>query len=266
MDRIAHHLAAAGRARSALGSPDGAPASGAGSPGSASLALLFFATAPVGALLLRPLEARFPPPPADMKPPYGIIVLGGAIVEDLSAAHGQTIFSEGASRLTEAAILARRFPEARIVYTGGSASLTPHYNSTEAAEAKKLLVALGVDPGRIAIEPRSRNTDENARFTAAMVAPKPDQTWLLVTSAWHIPRSMGLFRKAGFNVVAYPVDYHTFGDDRDLQDQSRSRAEPSAVRDGRPRMDWPDRLSRRRQDRRTGFPRPDYSIRGAPSR
>ena len=85
----------------------------------------------------------------------------------------------------------------------------------EAVEAKKLLVALGVDPARIETETRSRNTDENARFTAALVAPKPDQTWLLVTSAWHIPRSMGLFRKAGFNVVAFPVDYRTFGDNRD---------------------------------------------------
>jgi len=193
------------------------PGLGRGLAGICVVALLVFATAPVGALLLRPLEARFPPPPADIKPPYGIIILGGAIVEDVSDAHGQTIFSEGASRLTEAAILARRFPEARIVYTGGSASLISDYNSTEAAEAKKLLVALGVDPQRITIEPRSRNTDENARFSAAMLTPKPDQTWLLVTSAWHIPRSMGLFRKAGFDVVAYPVDYHTFGDNRDWQ-------------------------------------------------
>jgi uncharacterized SAM-binding protein YcdF (DUF218 family) len=180
------------------------------------LALIVFAAAPVGALLLRPIEARFPPPPADIAPPYGIIVLGGAISEDLSAAHGQTIFGDGAARLTQAAILARRFPEARIVYTGGSASFK-RKTSTEAAEAKKLLVALGVDPARIDIETRSRNTDENARFTAAMVGPRPDQTWLIVTSAWHIPRSMGLFRKAGFNVVAYPVDYHAFGDRRDFR-------------------------------------------------
>lgn len=179
-------------------------------------ALIVCAIFPVGVLLLSPLEQRFPPPPANMPPPYGIIILGGAITEDMSAAHGQVIFGDGAARLTEAAILARRYPLARIVYTGGSASFTPT-TSTEAEEAKTLLVALGVDPERITIETRSRNTDENARFTAAMVAPKPDQTWLIVTSAWHIPRSMGLFRKAGFNVVAYPVDYHAFGDRRDFR-------------------------------------------------
>ncbi len=179
-------------------------------------ALIVCAIFPVGVLLLRPLEQRFPPPPPEMPPPYGIIILGGAITEDMSAAHGQTIFGDGAARLTEAAILARRYPLSRIVYTGGSATFMPTV-STEAAEGKKLLVALGVDPERIAIESRSRNTFENARFTAALVAPRPDQTWLIVTSAWHIPRSLGLFRKAGFNAVAYPVDYHAFGDRRDFR-------------------------------------------------
>src|SRR5271169_4596087 len=86
-------------------------------------ALLFVAIAPIGTLVVRPLEQRFPPPPADLAAPYGIIILGGAIAEDASLTHGQTIFSDGASRLTEAAILARRFPETRIVYTGGSSSL-----------------------------------------------------------------------------------------------------------------------------------------------
>ena len=177
-------------------------------------ALLFVSLAPVGALLIAPLEDRFPPPPADMPAPYGMIVLGGAIDDEASAARGQTIFDEGASRLTEAAILARRYPQARLVYSGGSASLW-NSHSTEAKEGRKLLVALGVDPARIAIEDKSRNTDENARFTAALVHPQADQTWLIVTSAYHMPRAMGLFRKAGFSARAYPVDYRSLGDARD---------------------------------------------------
>ncbi|HYA72210.1 MAG TPA: YdcF family protein [Roseiarcus sp.] len=177
-------------------------------------ALLFVSVAPVGALLVEPLEDRFPPLGADAPAPYGIVVLGGAIDDEASAARGQTIFDEGAPRLTEAAILARRFPQARLVYTGGSASLW-NSPSTEALEGRKLLVALGVDPARIAIEDKSRNTDENARFTAALVHPQPDQTWLVVTSAYHMPRAMGLFRKAGFSARAYPVDYRSRGDARD---------------------------------------------------
>jgi uncharacterized SAM-binding protein YcdF (DUF218 family) len=179
-------------------------------------ALLVVGILPVGVLLLRPLEERFPPLPANAPPPYGVIVLGGPINAALSLAHGKTALGEGAARLTEAAILARRFPEAKIIYTGGNGSLIPS-NGNEASEARNLLVALGVDASRIEIETRSRNTDENARYTAALVKPNPEQTWRLVTSAFHMPRSMGLFEKAGFSVQADPVDYRTFGDFRDWE-------------------------------------------------
>lgn len=179
-----------------------------------SAALLLVSVAPVGALLIEPLEDRFPPPPADAPAPYGIVILGGAIDDEASVARGQTTFDEGAARLTEAAILARRYPGARLLYTGGSASILGK-RSGEALEGRKLLVALGVDPARIAIEENSRNTDENARFSAAIEHPQPDQTWLLVTSAYHMPRAVGLFRKAGFSVRADPVDYRSLGGVRD---------------------------------------------------
>jgi len=173
-------------------------------------ALLVIGVAPAGALLIGPLENRFPAPPADLPPPYGVVVLGGAIDDSISHARGQTTFDEGAERLTEAAILARRYPAARIVYTGGSSSLLGR-PSGEAEDARRLLVAMGVDAARITLETRSRNTDENARFTAALVHPESGQTWLVVTSAYHMPRAMGLFRKAGFAAIADPVDYRTEG-------------------------------------------------------
>jgi uncharacterized SAM-binding protein YcdF (DUF218 family) len=173
-------------------------------------ALLVIGLAPVGALAIAPLENRFPALPSDLPPPYGVVVLGGAIDDDVSRARGQTTLAEGAQRLTEAAILARRYPSARIVYTGGSGSLLAR-PSTEAEDARRLLVAMGVDPQRITLETRSRNTDENARFTAALVHPESGQTWLVVTSAYHMPRAMGLFRKAGFAAVADPLDYRTEG-------------------------------------------------------
>ena len=183
------------------------------------VALLVVGDGPAGPLLIAPLEDRFPPPPADLPAPTGIIVLGGAIDEAISRARGQTTFNESAERLTETAALARRYPSARIVYTGGSAALVPRA-SDEAQEARDLLVRLGVDRQRIALEPRSRNTDENARFTAALVHPQPGQTWLIVTSGYHMPRSMGLFRKAGFAAIAYPVDYHSVGGPADWRPQA----------------------------------------------
>ena len=183
------------------------------------LALLLIGAAPLGALLIGPLENRFPSPHADLPAPYGFVVLGGAIDDDLSRARGQTTFDEGAERLTEAAILARRYPAARIVYSGGSSSMLGR-PSSEAEQARSLLVAMGVDAQSITLETRSRNTDENARFTAAIVHPQPDQRWLIVTSAYHMPRAMGLFRKAGFNAVADPVDYRTAGGRADWRPNS----------------------------------------------
>jgi uncharacterized SAM-binding protein YcdF (DUF218 family) len=116
----------------------------------------------------------------------------------------------------EAAILAKRYPGARVIFSGGNGSLLAD-SSTEAQEAQKLLVELGVDPSRITLEEASRNTDENARFTARMVRPRPAQRFLLVTSAYHMPRSVGLFEQAGFNVTGFPVAFRTLGEGRGLQ-------------------------------------------------
>jgi uncharacterized SAM-binding protein YcdF (DUF218 family) len=168
---------------------------------------------PLGALLSQQLEDRFPPPPAQMPAPFGIIVLGGAIDADLTAVRGvPTLLSSGA-RLTAAAALARRFPNARLVFTGGSGFISG--GASEAPATRNLWLSLGIPAAQIIIEGKSRNTWENAQYTRALLHPMPDETWLLVTSAWHMPRAMGVFRKAGFNVIAYPVDYRSYGDKRD---------------------------------------------------
>jgi uncharacterized SAM-binding protein YcdF (DUF218 family) len=177
----------------------------------AILILLAAAILPLGMALIAPLEDRFPLPPSDLPAPAGIIVLGGAINDVTSAARGQTIFDEGGERITEAVILAKRFPEARIVYTGGTASFTPGVKSTEALRARRLMAQMGVPASRITIEDKSRNTEENARFTGAIVRPEPSQRWIIVTSAFHMPRAMGVFEKAGFHPIPYPVSFYTVG-------------------------------------------------------
>jgi uncharacterized SAM-binding protein YcdF (DUF218 family) len=140
----------------------------------AILILLGIATLPFRGVLLAPLENRFPQPPADLQPPYGIIVLGGAVSDPLSAARGQTIFGEGGERITEAVILAKRFPQARVVYTSGTNSVLGG-TSNEAARARDLMVAMGVARDRVTIEDKARNTEENARFSAAIVHPEASQ-------------------------------------------------------------------------------------------
>ncbi len=175
----------------------------------AILVLVAAATLPVGKLLIAPLEDRFPLPP-DLPPPEGIIVLGGAIDDGISKARHETVFDEGGERLTEAVVLAKRYPEAQVVYTSGSSSFAGA-TSTEALQARTFMSQMGIAPERVTIEDKSRNTDENARFTAAIVHPQSSQRWIIVTSAFHMPRAMGVFEKAGFHPIAYPVAFRTRG-------------------------------------------------------
>lgn len=163
----------------------------------------------LGARLLTPLEERFPRPAAPERVD-GIVVLGGGLEGAINLARGGYELNAGGDRFIEAAILARRYPDARIVISGGTGTLILA-GEADADTAPRLLTALGVSPERLVLENRSRNTYENAVFTREMVTPKPGETWLLVTSAFHMPRSIALFRKANFPVVPWPVDYRTSG-------------------------------------------------------
>jgi uncharacterized SAM-binding protein YcdF (DUF218 family) len=177
----------------------------------ASLVLLaVLGLAPVGNALIVPLENRFPPWDHDRGAPHGIVVLGGALSPDVSHARNAAALNEAGERLTAVAELARRYPQARIIYSGGSAAVV-FDEQPEAVFALRLLESLGVAPGRVVAEDKSRNTVENARFAKALAQPKPGERWLLVTSAYHLPRSIGVFRQAGFPVEAYPVDWRTRG-------------------------------------------------------
>ena len=165
---------------------------------------------PLGNLLLYPLEQRFPPWDAARGAPAGIVVLGGSIDSDVSAAHGVAVVAGAADRIIAAAALAHRYPDARLIFTGGSASLVSD-DAREADYAAALFESLGLSRQRLTMERRSRNTHENAEFSRALAAPKAGERWLLVTSAFHMPRSIGLFRKVGFDVEAYPVDWRVGG-------------------------------------------------------
>ena len=162
---------------------------------------------PVGKLLILPLEQRFPPWDPSRGAPDGIVVLGGGIEPDLSAAHGRPVLDHSGDRLVAAAELARQYPNARIVYSGGNANLVGDDSAKEADYALSMLEDLGVAKARLTAERLSRNTVENAEFARTVAKPKEGERWLLVTSAFHMPRSIGLFRKAGFKVEAYPVDW-----------------------------------------------------------
>ena len=176
--------------------------------GLAALAFVAIPVLPVGAWLLAPLENRFP---SIAEPPErvdGIIVLGGSFRLTLTEDRGQVALNETAERITGVIALARRYPEARVVFTGGNASLVPG-RLTESDAAARLFAELGLDPARVEFEKRSRNTFENAVYSRDLVKPRRTETWLLVTSAYHMPRAVGVFETVGWRVLPYPVDYRT---------------------------------------------------------
>ncbi len=173
--------------------------------------LLIFGISPLGRQLVLVLEGRFPAWDPSRGAPDGIIVLGGAIAPDVSAARGEIALSGAAERMTVVADLARRYPAAKIVFTGGTPALFG--GPREADYVRALWESFGIAPDRIVLERDSRNTVENATMTKALVNPKPNERWLLVTSSWHMPRAVGVFRHAGFAVEPYPVDWISTGDE-----------------------------------------------------
>jgi uncharacterized SAM-binding protein YcdF (DUF218 family) len=171
---------------------------------------LAIAALPIDQWLLLPLENRFPQPPADAKL-AGIIVLGGSIDAAMTADRGLPSLNAAADRLTALAALALSRPDLPVVFTGGPPPNRPGA-PPEAAGVRILMRQLGVPDGRIQYESASRTTYENAVLSTRMVHPKPGQTWLLVTSAAHMPRAVGTFRAAGWTVLADPVGYKSFRD------------------------------------------------------
>jgi len=176
--------------------------------GLAAVFLVLAGWSPLGPAAVMALEDRFPSPPlpADVT---GIVLLGGAIETHVTADRGAVALTEGGERYTTLAMLARRYPHARLFLSGGSGHGTDAAILTESAAGKRLLTEIGVPAERIEMEERSQTTCANADESLSALRPKADETWLLITSAIHMPRAVACFRAAGFAVLPYPVDYQT---------------------------------------------------------
>ncbi|NHN85897.1 YdcF family protein [Acetobacter musti] len=161
---------------------------------------------PVDQWAVRPLDDRFPRvtiPPAHVD---GIIVLGGSIDDLTSEDRQMPVTGTAGDRLTTFVALARRYPEAKLVFTGGSGDIAQGVTN-EAKWVQILFEELGLPAGRVIYENHSRTTRENATDSFSLVHPAPNETWILITSASHMPRSVGVFRRAGWHVLPWPVGY-----------------------------------------------------------
>ncbi|GAB6070900.1 YdcF family protein [Thiomicrorhabdus hydrogeniphila] len=166
---------------------------------------------PVSDYLMKPLESRFSKPQTMPKQIDGIIVLGGG--EDLKRSLSWNVaeLGIGGDRYIGAAHLAKLYPQAPVIFTGGSGLMSLQNTAGEGSIAKQLLTTIGIDPSRLIIESKSRNTYENFLYSKALL-PNKNGTYLLVTSAFHMPRAVGIARVQNVNVIAYPVDYRSNSD------------------------------------------------------
>jgi uncharacterized SAM-binding protein YcdF (DUF218 family) len=166
----------------------------------------------LGYVLVRPLESAFQRPATAPASVSGIIILGGGMDSEINEIRGGYELNRSGDRFMEGLRLAELYPGARLVITGGIGDID-QAGEPEAVAAERFFLDFGIAKERLILESESRNTEENAQLTKALVSPKPGETWLLVTSAFHMPRSVGVFRTAGFEVVPWPVDYRGAGNE-----------------------------------------------------
>jgi uncharacterized SAM-binding protein YcdF (DUF218 family) len=182
-----------------------------GAFGALGLVVLFvtlFTT--TGSYFLQILEGRFPrpvPPPAELS---CIIVLGGAFENVVMASRGGVELNQAAERFVETLRLARAYPAARILVSGGDGSLSGLYEG-DAHASQAFFETFGIGADRLIREEQSRTTFENARYTRDLLAQNRLGRCALVTSAYHMPRSVALFRANGIDILPWPTDYRTNG-------------------------------------------------------
>lgn len=177
----------------------------------AAMAMLFLVIGVLPAVdwVLRPLEEHVPQTPLPLRVD-GIVVLGGSEQAVIAEARNRPELNNAADRLIAFVALARQYPQAQLVYTGGGI----HWGRTalnEADVAASVFESLGLEASRVKFDSRSRNTAENAAFSKALALPKPGETWVLITSAAHMPRALNSFNAVSWPVLPYPVDYRTAG-------------------------------------------------------
>lgn len=165
-----------------------------------------------GRLLLQPLENRFarPDTPPASDEIAGIVVLGGAFDGYVTRIRGGFELGASGDRMVEALRLARLYPDKPVIVSGGEASLIG-LTEGDASIASRFFSSFGIPANRVVLEDKSLNTHENAVLSKAVMERYGEGDWLLVTSAFHMPRSIGAFRVQGIEPVPWPVDYKTAG-------------------------------------------------------
>lgn len=167
------------------------------------------AVLPLDAWLARPLEDQFPRRalPGHIQ---GILILSSGPNVVVFSARGVSASDRSESRLMAAADLARRHPEARLVFSGGIAPVIGGA-LPETVVARSMLAQMGIPPDRVTWEDHARSTWENFTYSKALVHPRQGDIWVVVTSAINMPRAMAIAERMCWSVRAWPSDYISSG-------------------------------------------------------
>lgn len=173
--------------------------------------LWFFSSFPVCQFLVGSLEEEFPPVSMETLTKADAIVVLGGMINPISKYEKSELLSS-ADRLTDAVILFKKKKADMILFTGGSGILMQQ-DRKESDFAKEILVQLGVPESKILLESESRNTAENAFYTAKILKEKNMEKIILVTSAFHMKRASMVFEKQRIKVTPFPCDYRSLRDE-----------------------------------------------------
>lgn len=172
------------------------------------IAMMLVSILPFNRWLVHPLENRFPVPEGLPDEVAGIVVAGGVLDQFITQSRQEPALNSATERLFAMARLAKRYPQAQLIYSAGSGR-RDRQDLKEADFIQPVLAELGISADRVILENRSRNTYENAVFSREIASPRPGETWILVTSAFHMPRAVGTFRAVGWDIIPYPTDFNT---------------------------------------------------------
>ena len=160
--------------------------------------------------LVQRLESSYAAAPSDLSGYAGMVILGGVFASGDWVSARDISLNHAAERAIVPAALLRIFPRLKIVFSGGDGDQSTRIARPEADRARVFFDAMGVPSNAVIYERDSRTTAENAAFSARLVGVDVRAPWLLATSAWHMPRALAAFHKAGWsNVTALPVDFRS---------------------------------------------------------
>ena len=179
----------------------------------AAVLFILFGIFPTGTNMMVMLERHYDRPAIMPDWINNVLVLGGTFESDISSARGVPVLNETAERVIETTALMERYPYAIIIFSGGNGHLWDRERQAETDDMAFYLDHIGVPDDNVLYESESRNTYENIKFSRNLFTPVPYETWVIVTSAYHMPRTMGVIRTLNWpgQIIPYPTDYRTTG-------------------------------------------------------